>query len=383
MNGRWFVFFSFRNPQTDKMQRFKVYDGFHQLPTISQRTEHGKRIAANLNRRLRRGWSPFTDSSSAIYEDVIGYAKDKALCPVKEADQSISHFCNQVLSSQKAHLRPDSIRTYTNHSRTFLRWLHEKGLDNQDISDLTSDSVKPFFEEMTANGRSNTTRNHFLSTMQTIFNHLQEGNIIKTNPFSAIKKLKMDKQGSLYFKKTQQQVLKEEIPARDPQLWLFVQFMYYCFIRPKELRLLKVGDIDIWEEKILIRGDISKNRKSEFVLIPPPLVKAIKNTELLKYPDKYFVFGSQGVPALTHVSTNHFTRHHLNILRELRMSRSHTLYSWKHTGVCMAVREGINLRFLQQQLRHHSMDQMLAYMKGMGILENEDFKKGVIQNYAP
>lgn len=218
-------------------------------------------------------------------------------------------------------------------------------LDNKDVTDLTTEIIKPFFEEMTSSGRSNTTRNHFLGTLQTIFSHLEESNIIQSNPFSALKKLKMDKRRSLDFKKTQQQVLKEEIPARDPQLWLFVQFMYYCFIRPKELRLLKIGDIDIWEEKILIKGEISKNRKSEFVVIPPPLVRAIKSANLLSFPEYHFVFGPKGVPALSHVSVNHFTRHHLGILRELRISRSQPYIAGSTQGFAWQSKTGLTCAF--------------------------------------
>jgi hypothetical protein len=42
-DGRWFVYYSFQNPKIEKMERFKVYDGFSDCKTIEERHIHGKR----------------------------------------------------------------------------------------------------------------------------------------------------------------------------------------------------------------------------------------------------------------------------------------------------------------------------------------------------
>jgi len=61
--------------------------------------------------------------------------------------------------------------------------------------------------------------------------HLMEG----------ITKVKANASQAMYFQTKQIQKLKKAIQERDPELWLAVQFIYYCFIRPGELRWLKAG----------------------------------------------------------------------------------------------------------------------------------------------
>lgn len=59
---------------------------------------------------------------------------------------------------------------------------------------------------------------------------------------------------------------------KEPELALFSKSIYFTFIRPGELRLLKVGDVLLDEKEIRIPGKISKNRKTEHVAIPDAFV---------------------------------------------------------------------------------------------------------------
>jgi hypothetical protein len=107
--GRWFVYYSFRNPATDKLERFKAYEGFSELKSYDERQAHGKKLVQKINKKLRNGWSPFQDGQHAIYEDVIGYFQEKEKAPYKEVDYSIEQHCNTILA-EKAHLlRPDLV----------------------------------------------------------------------------------------------------------------------------------------------------------------------------------------------------------------------------------------------------------------------------------
>lgn len=72
LSKKWFVYYSVRDPRTNKMQRFKEYDG------LSSRDEDLRRIAAarkieSLTIKLKNGWSPFNDDSEAVYEDQLQY----------------------------------------------------------------------------------------------------------------------------------------------------------------------------------------------------------------------------------------------------------------------------------------------------------------------
>lgn len=88
-----------------------------------------------------------------------------------------------------------------------------------------------------------TTRNSYAVTLKALFEKLIDKNLLSVNPFGKIKKIHSDNTPALYFQDYHKQKLKAAIQIREPQLWLFIQFMYFCFIRPIEIRSLKVGDI--------------------------------------------------------------------------------------------------------------------------------------------
>ena len=48
--------------------------------------------------------------------------------------------------------------------------------------------------------------------------------------------------------------------------------------------------------------------------------------------------------------------------------------SWKHTGAGTFVKNNGNLKDLQTQLRHHSLDQVNDYLKDMGVYQSEFIK---------
>src|SRR4030095_3255321 len=100
------------------------------------------------------------------------------------------------------------------------------------------------------------------------FSNTKKAGVISSNPFEGIPKFREQRQGSLYFKPDQVKKLKVVLPQCDSMLWFSVKFIYYCFIRPVELRCLRISDVYLDDRKILLRAGISKNGKTEFVSIP-------------------------------------------------------------------------------------------------------------------
>lgn len=59
------------------------------------------------------------------------------------------------------------------------------------------------------------------------------------------------------------------------------------------------------------------------------------------------------------------------MLKDLNITGRYGFYSWKHTGAVMAVKGGINIKDLQLQLRHHSLDMVNEYLKNLGVTDSE------------
>ena len=68
LSKQWFVYFYFKNPYTNKLERFKVYDGIIRIQSVEIRTEYAMRLIKNLKAKLQKGYNPF-DKKTHIYYD--------------------------------------------------------------------------------------------------------------------------------------------------------------------------------------------------------------------------------------------------------------------------------------------------------------------------
>lgn len=73
VSKQWFVYYSYRDPSTGKMKRFRIYDGFAELQTKKQKLQHGQGMVESLKEKLLNGWTPFEDRSKVIYSDDLVY----------------------------------------------------------------------------------------------------------------------------------------------------------------------------------------------------------------------------------------------------------------------------------------------------------------------
>lgn len=365
---RPFVYYHFKNPETGKMQRFREYEGFAQCKTLEAIRLHGNKLAKKISRKLRNGYNPFANKQ-IIYTEV-----STPLAPaVPQIFVGIDQHLKNILSEQQAIIQSTSYNSYLSQVRTFTKWLKDNDwLSSLAITEFSEEHVRKFFHYLAVIlKRHPTTRNQYRTNLKHLFKLLLERKIIEYNSFECVKKLPTQKTSKKPFNEYQRKQLKDYIQDNNSELWFCVLFIYYCFIRPKEIRLLKISDIDMYEEKITVRAEISKNKKTQYVRIPKPFMKIINSQQLHLYPGNYFVFGNNGTPGLKPRSKNHFNSKHLEILRLLGYSEQYCLYSWKHTGAITAVKAGINLKELQMQLRHHSLDMVNEYLKNLGVLDSD------------
>ncbi|GAB4397628.1 MAG: hypothetical protein OHK0053_14530 [Microscillaceae bacterium] len=122
-----------------------------------------------------------------------------------------------------------------------------------------------------------TTRSAYKQFLHHYFGEFVKREWISKNPFDNTKLPKKRTTENLrHFTPKERALLKAHLSAYFPELWLFVQCMYYTLIRPNELRLLLIKDIDLEETRILVRAENAKNGLNQFVKIPDPFKEALQ-----------------------------------------------------------------------------------------------------------
>ncbi|OJJ21390.1 hypothetical protein BKI52_12590 [marine bacterium AO1-C] len=371
----WYVFFSYRHPRTNRMKRFRVTKGINQHKTKKARLNACKKIQQDYRRKLEDKWNPFTDGDR-LYADNISYTQEpgkRYQSTSEKFEHTIEHYLSETLENHKVNVRPATFQAYQTHARKFIEWLEKNNLDQQRIGLLTTADAQKFLNEMRLpNGRMAhiKTRWAYRNNLKRLFNLLlKQSTVITENPFS---NTELPPAETTQAKRAFRDYEIDKIKAyceknQEEEIWAVIQFIFYTFIRPGELRNLKVNDIDLERGVITVRADISKNKKKQDVTIPKAFMLFLTEYIKDKYP-KHYVFGVNGKRR----GEEFFRLRMKKILDELGFESDVSLYSWKHTGVIAFYNRTKNIKAVQQQLRHHSLDQVNAYLHSLGLNINEE-----------
>lgn len=259
-----------------------------------------------------------------------------------------------------------SFSAYNCHTKIFLEWLKDNGLAEQPIKKITSENITSFFYFLgKEKGLDRTTCEKYYLDIRQVFKLAQKLGELETIPFDfVVLPRKKKDQGAEMIQSYHLKPLLLNIREKDPQLFLACMIQYYCFIRPgKELRLLKIGDIDLEKGLITVRQENAKNKKKQIVTIPSQLIEICKEYEIDKVDNNLFVFGKNKQFGAIPISIN-MLRYRFNKFREsMDLPKEYKLYSMKHTGASNLHLSGISMRELMDQLRHTKLEATQHYLK--------------------
>jgi integrase len=279
------------------------------------------------------------------------------------------------LLEKETGIQTKSFYPYNWCSKVFIDWLKENHLANQPMRKITSDNVANFFYYL---GRDkdldrSTCEKYFLNLRQ-LFVYAKKRGELEVIPFDNIVYPRKKKdQGADVIQIDDLKILLPEIQKSDPQLYFACMIQYYCFIRPgKELRLLKISDIDLHNGLIVIRQENAKNKQRQTVTMPQQLIDICFDYGIDKADKTLFIFGNKKRFG-TRVCSVNMLRWRFNKIRDrLNMSKGYKFYSFKHTGASRLHLAGvISMRELMDQLRHSKLEATQHYVhKHIGTVNN-------------
>ncbi len=71
LTKRWFIYYSYQNPASGKMVRFRDYGRFSSFKTVSERKKYAESVIAEINRKLLNGWRSYNIINAGC---VVGYS---------------------------------------------------------------------------------------------------------------------------------------------------------------------------------------------------------------------------------------------------------------------------------------------------------------------
>lgn len=382
MSKKWFVEYSCRNPRTEEMKRFRVYEGL-QHATPEERYASADKIIEELSEMLINGKSPFS-KEKVIYEDDLMYDHAARMYGRQKKDVvNIRTYMNEFLVLKKKEVIHHSYQTYKSKLRIFIMYLESKGLQDVHVSFITQEIISNFVCFIAENNHvSRRTVLKYQQILKNFFNYLIDSKkILIRNPVFGMPVVgEIKDEAAVPIPDHDREVFKLYMQNHDPQLWLVCMMEFYCALRPhEELRNLLISDLNWDSQTITIRNSRAKNRKTQTVDIPHQLYEDMINVyHLDEYPPEYYIFSRNGLPGTILLGKNYFKNHFAAIRNALGLPSYYKLYGFKHTGACKLADFGVSTYELQRHMRHVSISTTEAYInKRIGV------KSDTIRNNFP
>lgn len=357
---RWYVYFSFRDPNTGKLKRVTpIYGIANKYKTKEERLSilvvYRKKVLELLN----RGYNPFEDNNDLYqkeYENKTSSIETKkedttqgviATERIKESSKPIEQIEPQMTIGEALnfaiHLKQklvskSTVQNYTSRLNKFVKWMGENHPESKDINQVTKKHVITFLNSLLETSKARN-RNNYRTDLSTLFQTLVDNEIIAINFIKKIPTLKSKPNRHQTFSLRQQTQIFEYLEENDPHLLLYIKFVAYNFLRPLEVNRLRIGDINLDNNTIRFQA---KNSPLKTKIIPELLLKVLPDLTDLNPEDLLFTPDKIGGKweANENNRRDHFSKRFKKIVKDhFGYNENHGLYSFRHTFITKVYRE--------------------------------------------
>lgn len=340
----WVIRYYVKDPATGRLRRIRIK--VNHIKPMKERARVAREIMAAISERLALGWNPLRDakapkSSVSAFDAYDAFLKVKA----REAEAQ-------------------SLASYKSYVKIFNGWLKENGFDrSRPICCVTRETAFAFLNHLDEDTDiSARTWNNYLSFLQTLHAWLKEKGFIPTNPFDGIKRKpkRLTAKKRRTFTDEELTRLFTWLEANNREFLAVCLLCYACFIRPKEIALLRCSDIDLDAQTVHVRSEIAKNDNDSFRTIPDAVLPYLRRLDL-SHPGwalfgKNYGDGEDFKPGPTPADQRKFAGYWSGRIRPaLGFPTELQLYSLKDTGITNMATAGVAINLVQQQADHSNV----------------------------
>jgi len=386
INKRWYVYFSYRNPETEKLQRIKnIYGVANKYKTKEERMSVLVMYRNTLLRLLKQGYNPFADNKE-FHQKLNSNVKNKTTvsedsAKEEETSMQLQEAFDFGLNLKQKIVSKRTLKDYKNKIDNFLKWLNKNHPTVDQIHELNKKNVTQFLNAVLIK-TSARNRNNYRTEIGSVLQVLEDNDIIAANFVKKIAVLKSIPQKHKTYTQKEQENIFEYIETKDPMLLLYIKFISYGFMRPIEVCRLKVKNINLSEKTIQFKA---KNGLLKTKIIPELLWSDLPDLSILKKESVLFTpeeFGAKWDTAVDN-RRDYFSKRFKRVVKdEFKLGEDYGLYSFRHTYITKVYRElrqtaspfeaKSNLMLITG---HTSMASLEKYLRDIDAELPEDYSK--------
>jgi integrase len=362
ISKRWVVEYYIWSEQQEKLvrKRIRISDA-----TTEKRYETAKQAIKEVNAALKSGYVV-----DPINLPTVVKSKEHADL---SADISISKALDYFLDLKQTTMKKQAFKTYRSCGNILREYLTQKKIKHLKLNRYDSTQAFAYLDYLKKELKhSNRTYNKHRGFCSTLFIFFRKRKLVPLNPFEETDKLKTKSGKHIPYRPEQIAEVKQYFKDKpDDQFWLFLNCIYYLFARPhEELRYMRVKDI--LSKTVRIDPDNAKGSNIGHRLIPPTLEALFVKHDLRSYPPNFYVFTKKGEPGMEPVGESYFYDRSKKMLDYLGFGPGYDLYGWKHTGVIALYLATKDMKLIQRQCGHTTIDQTDQYLSNLGLFLDYD-----------
>lgn len=336
----WCVVFYAKDPASGKMRRKRYKVNF--IKGAKERRRYARRMIFELMAMLDKGWNPWAPANPEVIPVQFGEACDQYLEYIGARER-------------KGTLRPDSAKSYRSCLSVFRDWCVSRAQPLTVCSQFTKAVCAEFLDYIYIKKNvSAVRRNTYLVWMSGFFGWMVEHGILQSKPCEGIKALPKDKEAKSRALIPEKELgrLRDYLAAHNRHYLLAVYLLYYCFIRPKEMMMLRIRDFSLIKGVVKIPGNVSKNGRDGSVTLPAKVVHYMIDLGIFDSPGHYYLFSDDWMPGTEPRKPKAMYDWWIyHVARDLRWPKEYQLYSLKDTGITRLLHR-VDALAVRDQARH-------------------------------
>lgn len=343
--GNWLIEYWALNPQKNELVRKQI-----RLNKVRKRYSkladfrvYANQIVCTINAKLMGGWNPLMEEENSRLYTPLSVVVEK------------------YLDEKKRELRPDTMRSYSSFCKLFMEWCDENA--PKIYSSLFNRVLAIKYMDYFYNVRkvSARTYNNQLKMGRALFNFAKEKCYVKENPFELIHPKREQQKRRILIPREVRTTITEYLQEKKSPFLIVCQLVFTSLIRPKEIRMVKLKDVDLERKMIRIPSENAKTHNERFSAMNEQLYENLSSLHIERYPASYYLFGEDLLPAKTPCGQARFRKEWEKVRSALKLPKEMQLYSFRDTGINNMLKSGVDPLTVMQHADHHDLSMTTRY----------------------
>ena len=321
----WYVYYYFRNPETGKMQKFMDSCKINKYKNIDERTAWGKAWVKSYTELLQSGFNPFTN---------IGLKSEK-VDAFEVKTYTITTALDYAFDNLKGNWEAATTSDYKTRLGLFKNWLIDNKIENLEVlefKDLHFISFMNWLVHPDGRNVGKTSQDNYKRCLSSLFSKLIKDKIIVKNPVD-FQTSKDEPIKNTPFTGYEVLQIKNYLLENDLQLYHFIVFVIYEFLRPREIIRLTCGDFNLKEKYLYVKTKTDRKKVKKLI---GPTMEFLNSINVNSQPEKAHLFTASGTFEIWEASektkVDHFGYRFRTVKKKLNFNVDYGIYSFRHTA---------------------------------------------------